>query len=195
MAGGQIDGATLGLSPQDGDTQFLQRFGLQTHDAYDQVGAMKFGLEYQNPTAAGTVTAAEQPTHRTIFVDKSLESQYLLMVAQTRRRWHECGRDHPLVERCIIATKPVLHHAQSPITSARRSPISKPIWRRDGYQWVAHRIADGQQMATYLVKNSAGGALPAIPVLVDPPITHKHPRTHQPCRGTLLPTPLAMNCN
>jgi alpha-mannosidase len=41
---------------QGGDTHFLQRFALQTHGAYDQVGAMKFALEHQNPLVTGAVT-------------------------------------------------------------------------------------------------------------------------------------------
>ena len=41
---------------QDGDHYFLQRFALQTHDAFDPVAAMRFALEHQNPLTTGTVT-------------------------------------------------------------------------------------------------------------------------------------------
>ena len=34
----------------------MQRFALQTHDAYDGTAAMKFSLEHQNPFVTGAVT-------------------------------------------------------------------------------------------------------------------------------------------
>jgi hypothetical protein len=45
-----------GLPNQGGDSHFLQRFALQTHDAYDQVAVMKFAMEHQNPLVTGAVT-------------------------------------------------------------------------------------------------------------------------------------------
>ena len=51
-----MDGNGLGILSQGGDTHFLQRFALQTHDAYDAVAAMKFALEFQNPLVTGTIT-------------------------------------------------------------------------------------------------------------------------------------------
>lgn len=56
LAGGQVDGASLGIPNQGGDTQFMQRFALQTHDAFDQAAAMRFALEHQNPLVTGAVT-------------------------------------------------------------------------------------------------------------------------------------------
>ncbi len=41
---------------QDGDAYFLQRFALQTHDAFDPAAAMRFALEHQNPLTTGVVT-------------------------------------------------------------------------------------------------------------------------------------------
>jgi alpha-mannosidase len=55
LAGGQVDGASLGIPNQAGDSQFMQRFALQTHDAFDQTAAMRFALEHQNPFATGQV--------------------------------------------------------------------------------------------------------------------------------------------
>ncbi len=52
LAGGQIDGASLGILNQGGDTFFTQRFALQTHGAFNQTAAMKFALEHQNPLVA-----------------------------------------------------------------------------------------------------------------------------------------------
>ena len=49
LAGGQVDGAWLGIQSQNGNMHFLQRFALHAHGDYDQVSAMKFALEHQNP--------------------------------------------------------------------------------------------------------------------------------------------------
>ncbi|HVF49574.1 MAG TPA: DUF4214 domain-containing protein [Pyrinomonadaceae bacterium] len=56
LVGGQVDGPALGIPNQGGDSNFLQRFALQTHDAYDPTAAMRFALEHQNPFVAGVVT-------------------------------------------------------------------------------------------------------------------------------------------
>ena len=55
LVGGQVDGSSLGIPNQGGDSNFLQRFALQTHDAYDPAAAMRFALEHQNPLITGTV--------------------------------------------------------------------------------------------------------------------------------------------
>ncbi|MDD8026476.1 MAG: glycoside hydrolase [Acidobacteriota bacterium] len=56
LAGGQVDGAGLGIPGQGGDTSFLQRFGLLTHAAFDPAAAMRFALDHQNPFVTGEVT-------------------------------------------------------------------------------------------------------------------------------------------
>jgi alpha-mannosidase len=55
LAGGQVDGPGLGIPAQGGDDYFLQRFALQTHDAFDPAAAMRFALEHQNPLVTGEV--------------------------------------------------------------------------------------------------------------------------------------------
>ncbi len=55
LVGGQVDGEQFGIPNQGEDTQFLQRFALQTHSAFNQTAAMKFALEHQNPLVTGTV--------------------------------------------------------------------------------------------------------------------------------------------
>lgn len=55
LAGGQTDGAALGIPNQGGDSYFLQRFALTTHGRFDQTSAMKFALEHQNPFVTGMV--------------------------------------------------------------------------------------------------------------------------------------------
>ena len=56
LVGGRAPNNFSTIHNQGGDTHFLQRFALTTHDAYDQVAAMHFALEHQNPFVAGSVT-------------------------------------------------------------------------------------------------------------------------------------------
>jgi alpha-mannosidase len=55
LAGGQVDGPTFGIPNQGGDSNFLQRFALQSHGAYDAAAAMRFALEHQNSFVTGAV--------------------------------------------------------------------------------------------------------------------------------------------
>ena len=55
LAGGQVDGSSYGIVNQGGDSAFLQRFALQTHDAFNQAEAMRFALEHQNPLIASVI--------------------------------------------------------------------------------------------------------------------------------------------
>lgn len=59
LAGGQVDGASLGIAAQGGDTHFLQRFGLRLHAFYNPALSTRFSLEDQNPLIAGAVTGGE----------------------------------------------------------------------------------------------------------------------------------------
>lgn len=59
LAGGQVDGAALGIVGQGGDRRFLQRFALRAHGlvsgdatALDAPAAMRFALAHQNPPLA-----------------------------------------------------------------------------------------------------------------------------------------------
>ena len=62
LAGGQIDGPTLGIQNQGGDQYFLQRFALMSHGAFDQNTAMKFSLEHQNPFVTGIIDGSGSQT-------------------------------------------------------------------------------------------------------------------------------------
>ena len=55
LAGGQVNGPTLGIPDQGGDSYFLQRFALSTHGTFNQTAAMKMSLEHQNPFVTGMV--------------------------------------------------------------------------------------------------------------------------------------------
>lgn len=69
LAGGQVDGSSLGIPNQGGDTHFLQRFALQPHNGpFSSVDAMKFSLEHQNPMIARMVSgSAASPYPATNF--------------------------------------------------------------------------------------------------------------------------------
>ncbi len=56
LAGGQVDGPSLGIPDQGGDRSFLQRFALRVQKHYDAASSMRFALEDQNPLLAGLVT-------------------------------------------------------------------------------------------------------------------------------------------
>jgi len=55
LVGGQVDGGDLGIPNQGGDSYFLQRFALQSHDAFNPTASMKFALEHQNPFVVSEV--------------------------------------------------------------------------------------------------------------------------------------------
>ncbi len=59
LAGGQVDGSSLGIRGQNGATHFLERFALRPHGAYDPAAAMRFALEHQNPFICGALLGKE----------------------------------------------------------------------------------------------------------------------------------------
>lgn len=65
FAGGQLGG--FGCAGQDGDSYFLQRFALGTHDGFDPASAMRFALEHQNPLVCALVTGASHSYPGTNF--------------------------------------------------------------------------------------------------------------------------------
>lgn len=56
LAGGQVDGPTLGIPEQGGDSRFLQRFALRVNSGFTAADSMRFALEDQNPLIVGEVT-------------------------------------------------------------------------------------------------------------------------------------------
>jgi alpha-mannosidase len=63
LAGGQVDGSWLGIRGQNGATHFLQRFALCPHGSYDQAGAMKAALEFQNPLVTAPIIGVTNSTY------------------------------------------------------------------------------------------------------------------------------------
>ncbi len=59
LAGGQVDGSTLGIPNQGGDSLFTQRFAIGTHLKFDAAASMRFSLEHQNPLVAEDITGTE----------------------------------------------------------------------------------------------------------------------------------------
>jgi len=80
LAGGQVDGTNLGIKSQGGDTHFLQRFALRTHDAFDPVKSMMFALEHQNPLVTGMVTGGSGYPEKT-FSLVSIDNPNVLLWA------------------------------------------------------------------------------------------------------------------
>jgi alpha-mannosidase len=56
LSGGQVDGPTLGIPDQGGDSHFLQRFALRVQRRFDAASSMRFAMEDQNPFVAGSIT-------------------------------------------------------------------------------------------------------------------------------------------
>lgn len=60
LVGGQIDGPKMGIPSQGGDSYFLQRFALKTHEKFSKAESMRFALEHQNPIVCGKITGGSQ---------------------------------------------------------------------------------------------------------------------------------------
>lgn len=58
VVGMQVDGPSLGIADQGGDTYFLNRFALRRHGAQDPAAAMRFSLEHQDPLVAARLTGS-----------------------------------------------------------------------------------------------------------------------------------------
>jgi alpha-mannosidase len=59
LAGGQVDGPSLGIPNQGGDSHFLQRFALRSQQHFAPADSMRFALEDQNPLVAYEITGGE----------------------------------------------------------------------------------------------------------------------------------------
>jgi alpha-mannosidase len=131
LAGGQVDGPSFGIPAQGGDTHFLQRFALQTHDAYDPVQAMKFALEHQNPLITGEVTggsAYPETSYSLLTISNPRVLLWALKPADDgleqgiiARLWNLSGS--PVTPSLRLATGPIeeashVSHIETPIAAA-----------------------------------------------------------------------------
>jgi len=57
---GMMPDCVGGIPNQGGETNFLQRFSLRTHGAWDPAAAERFALEHQNPLVATAATGSDQ---------------------------------------------------------------------------------------------------------------------------------------
>jgi len=97
LAGGQVDGSSLGIRAQNGNTHFLQRFALRPHGAYEPAAAMKFALEHQNPFVTGPVISEKESAYpETTYSLLTLSNPGVLLWAL---KAHDDGIEHGLVAR------------------------------------------------------------------------------------------------
>lgn len=97
LAGGQVDGPSLGIRAQNGQTRFTQRFALRPHGNYDVTAAMKFALEHQNPFITGPIISKggndyPETTHALLAIDNPNVLLWALKV-------HDDGIEKGLVAR------------------------------------------------------------------------------------------------
>lgn len=97
LAGGQVDGRSLGIRDQNGASYFLQRFALRPHGGYDPAAAMRFALEHQNPLVAAPVIGRESGVYdATRFSLLSVDDPNVLLWALKPA---EEGIEHGIVAR------------------------------------------------------------------------------------------------
>ena len=156
LAGGQIDGPSLGIPNQGGDSYFLQRFALRTHGVFDQTAAMKFSLEHQNPLVTGMISGLgtqtrAYPAGSFSFVQISDPNVLLWSLKPA-----EDGIDHGIAAR-------VWNQSNSPVSYTLG--LSKPITSADRVTHIETLIAPAtvvsgqlsaavnqQQMQTHLLR-------------------------------------------
>ncbi len=141
LAGGQIDGASLGIPNQGGDNYFLQRFALRTHGAFDQTSAMKFSLEHQNPLVTGMISGLgtqtrAYPAASFSFVQISDPNVLLWSIKPA-----EDGIDHGIAAR-------VWNQGNSPVFYTLG--LSKPIVSADKVTHIETLIAPANVVAGQL---------------------------------------------
>jgi alpha-mannosidase len=188
LAGGQVDGTALGILDQGGDSQFLQRFALQTHSAYDQTAAMKFALEHQNPLVTAQVTGGSLYPEAS-FSLLSIDNPNILLWALKPA---EDGISTGLIARVwnlsSNAGSMALTYAPGAITSANRTThIEIPI--EDAVISNGRLISsiNGSQMLTFALKVLAGTN--PTPTATSTATQTPTPTSTPTSTGTMTPTP------
>ncbi|NWG74992.1 MAG: hypothetical protein HXY24_10360, partial [Rubrivivax sp.] len=152
LVGGQVDGPGLGIPDQGGDSHFLQRFALTSHDAFNPVDAMKFAMEHQNPLVAGEVTGGSvYPEASYSFLN--IDNPNVLLWAL---KPHEDGIDKGIVVRLWnLSDNPAAFNltlAPGPIISALRlTHIETPIEAANISGGALSETLVGHQMRTYSI--------------------------------------------
>lgn len=159
LAGGQVDGSSLGIPDQGGDRYFLQRFALWTHGEFDQAASMRLSLEHQNPLVAtmidgvGTQTRP-YPASSFSFVNIS-DSNVLLWALKPA----EDGINRGIVARVWNQSNTPLSYTlglSQPITSAERlTHIETTITPATIASGQLNAPINQQQIQTHLFKLSS----------------------------------------
>ncbi|MFZ1701377.1 MAG: hypothetical protein WAU71_11180, partial [Pyrinomonadaceae bacterium] len=157
LAGGQVDGPTLGIRDQGGDSYFLQRFALWTHGAFDQTASMKVALQHQNPFVTGMVSglgSVSRPYPATNFSFLNISNPNVLLWALKPA---EDGIDRGIVAR-------VWNHGNAgsynlslsqPIISAERvTHIETPIGPATVNSGQLNAPINQQQIQTHLLRTA-----------------------------------------
>jgi len=95
LAGGQVDGPSLGIADQGGDKYFLQRFALHATRNGSAAGSMRLALEDQNPLVAGQVTGGNAYPETSFSLLSSTNPDVLLWALKPS----EDGIDHGIITR------------------------------------------------------------------------------------------------
>jgi alpha-mannosidase len=95
LAGGQVDGPSLGIPAQGGDSHFLQRFALRVQGRFNGASSMRFALEDQNPLVAGRVAGGNAYPEKSFSLLMTSNSDALLWALKPS----EDGIDKGLVTR------------------------------------------------------------------------------------------------
>ncbi|NQW99637.1 glycoside hydrolase [bacterium] len=154
LAGGQVDGAYLGIRGQNGNTRFLQRFALRAHDGYQQAAAMKFALEHQNPFVTGAVISKQGGVYpETRFSLLGIDNPDVLLWAL---KSHEDGIGNGLVARVwnqSQSPQPARFTLAEPLSAARRlTHIETPIENLPVRDGALEAAIGAQRMETFQLK-------------------------------------------
>ncbi len=152
LVGGKVVGVGGGLPDQGGDSHFLQRFALLSHDAFNSVDAMKFSLEHQNPLVSGEVTGGSAyPEESYTFL--TIDNPNVLLWAL---KPHDDGLDQGIVVRLWnLSDNPAAFNtslAPGPIISALRlTHIETPLEAANINGGALSETLSGNEIRTYSV--------------------------------------------
>jgi alpha-mannosidase len=140
LAGGQVDGPSLGIADQGGDKYFLQRFALHATRNGSAAGSMRLALEDQNPLVAGQVTGGNAYPETSFSLLSSTNPDVLLWALKPS----EDGIDHGIITRFWnlsgIANASQITHIETnptpvPLTAALLKASAKP-WQLRSFSIV-----------------------------------------------------------
>jgi alpha-mannosidase len=169
LAGGQVDGPDLGIPNQNGDSQFLQRFALQTHDAYDPTAAMKFALEHQNPLVAVAITGGTQYPETAFTLLNATNPNVLLWALKPADDGINAGYISRWWNVASSAQTLAFSLPGAPLISAQTAThIETPTGSASVASGTLQANLAPQQIATFLMTTSNVANLPGVPVLFAP---------------------------